>query len=114
MNNFFKLPDQISLAAGPELFETLLSGPEGLRVERIVSWGQITPPGAWYDQEADEWVLVTLGEARLAYECGPEVRLTRGDQLFLPARRKHRVTFTSRPCIWLAIHGRNLQGVDGD
>lgn len=109
MKNFFDLPDQIRLSEGPELFETLLTGPEGLRVERIVSWGQATPPGQWYDQEGDEWVMVVEGEARLAYGDGPEVRLTRGGQLFLPARRKHRVTFTSRPCLWLAIHGHGLK-----
>lgn len=109
MKNFFDLPEQARCPEGPELFETLLTGPDGLRVERIVSWGQVTPPGEWYDQDGDEWVMVVAGEARLTYEDGPEVRLSQGDQLFLPARRKHRVTYTSRPCIWLAVHGRNLK-----
>ena len=32
-----------------EYFETLLQRP-GIRVERIVSSGQATPAGEWYDQ----------------------------------------------------------------
>ena len=68
------------------------------------SHGQITPKGTWYDQPHDEWVVVLEGSARLAYENGEEVVLEKGDQLFLPRRRKHRVTWTSSPCLWLAIH----------
>lgn len=113
MRNFFDLPDQTRLAEGPELFETILTGPEGLRLERIISWGHATPAGDWYDQDGDEWVMVLEGEAGLAYEGGPEFKLGTGDQLFLPAHRKHRVTYTSRPCIWLALHGQRLKGPEG-
>jgi len=108
MKNFFDLSDQSCSAEGPELFETILSGPDGLRVERIVSWGQVTPPGQWYDQPDDEWVMVLEGEARLAWDDGREVTLTKGDQLFLPAHKRHRVTHTSRPCLWLAVRGQQL------
>lgn len=69
----------------PELFDTLAAGAGSIRVERIVSNGQVTPEGEWYDQDLDEWVVVLEGEARLQ-------------------RRKHRVVYTSSPCIWLAIH----------
>lgn len=34
----------------------------GLRIERIVSTGQATPQGEWYDLEAEEWVLLVRGE----------------------------------------------------
>ena len=42
----------------PELFETLATGAGSIRVERIVSNGQVTPEGEWYDQDPDEWVVV--------------------------------------------------------
>ena len=29
------------------------------RLERIISIGHITPPGEWYDQENNEWVLLS-------------------------------------------------------
>ena len=40
-----------------EMIEELVQGRD-LRIERIVSRGQASPPGFWYDQEEDEWVLV--------------------------------------------------------
>lgn len=93
-------------AAGAEVFEDLLRG-DGLRVERIVSTGQCTPPGQWYDQAWDEWVLLLAGGARLQLEgeAGPR-ELRPGDHLFLPAHRRHRVEWTDpeRPTVWLAIH----------
>ena len=47
-----------------EFFETLLQRP-GVRVERIISTGQATPAGEWYDQAWDEWVLILSGAASL-------------------------------------------------
>jgi len=38
-----------------ELLETILNAP-GIRIERIVSHGHISPDGFWYDQETTEWV----------------------------------------------------------
>ena len=89
----------------PELFDTLAAGAGSIRVERIVSNGQVTPEGEWYDQDLDEWVVVLEGEARLHYMDGEEVGLKKGDSLFLPKRRKHREDYTSYQCIWLAING---------
>jgi 5-keto 4-deoxyuronate isomerase len=40
----------------------------GVRIVRIVSTGQVTPDGQWYDQETDDWVLVVEGAARLRIE----------------------------------------------
>ena len=77
-----------------------------LRIERIVSYGQASPPGFWYDQEENEWVMVLRGEAGLEiegrdgiYEMGP------GDYVDLPAHRRHRVAWTSEdePTVWLAV-----------
>ena len=89
-----------------EQFTTLLSEP-GLRVERIVSTGQASPPGFWYDQAEDEWVLLIAGEAllRFADEAEPR-RLRPGDHVDIAAGRKHRVDWTKpgEHTVWLAIH----------
>ncbi|MGB2930990.1 MAG: cupin domain-containing protein [Methyloceanibacter sp.] len=85
----------------------LLLDRQGLRVERIVSTGQATPEGQWYDQDTDEWVVVIAGTARLRLENEDEDReLGEGDWVLLPAHCRHRVTWTRTepPTIWLALH----------
>jgi len=101
--NLFTLP---SLPLAEEFFETILSG-RNIRVERIISTGQTSPPGFWYDQNNDEWVALLQGEARLAWPDGRTQTLRAGDWLFIPAHERHRVEWTSQEsaCIWLAIHG---------
>ncbi len=90
--------------SGAEQFLELLSRP-GLRIERIVSNGQASPPGFWYDQPQGEWVLVLQGEARLAFEDEPAPRLLRqGDFVDIAAHRRHRVESTATPTVWLAVH----------
>lgn len=93
-------------ADGGECFETLLAL-SGARIERIVSTGQSSPPGFWYDQPQLEWVALLQGEAMLRFEDEPEPRrLVAGDWLTIAARRRHRVDWTSpgRATIWLAVH----------
>ena len=90
----FTLPEK----ATKEIVEVLVSG-KGMRIERIISYGQVSPQGFWYDQEQAEWVTVLEGEAELTYASGKRVRLIKGDSLLLPARRRHRVSYTSSPCI---------------
>jgi cupin 2 domain-containing protein len=89
-----------------ELFETIFEK-SGTRIERIISYGQRTPEGEWYDQEHDEWVLLLSGSAELQIEGELESRrLHAGDYLLLPARCRHRVirTETDEKTVWLAIH----------
>ncbi len=88
-----------------EHFEALLQRP-GLRLERIVSHGHVTPPGQWYDQEQDEWVVVVRGAARLRIEGEEPREMVAGDWIFLPAHCRHRVEHTdpSQPTVWLALH----------
>ena len=91
-----------------EICDLLVERP-GLRLERIVSTGQATPEGQWYDQEDDEWVLVVSGAARLRIEGESADReLGEGDWIMLPAHCRHRVTWTRAepPTVWLAIHFR--------
>lgn len=89
-----------------EFFEALAERP-GLRIERIVSTGQTTPDGQWYDQIRDEFVLLVSGAARLRVDGEDEDRaLGAGDWLVLPAHCRHRVTWTQAepPTIWLSVH----------
>ena len=91
-----------------EVVDLLVEHP-GLRIERIVSTGQATPEGQWYDQDSDELVLVVDGTARLSIEGESEEReLGEGDWILLPAHCRHRVTWTGAepPTVWLAIHFR--------
>ena len=108
MEGLFAVPEEAVKPGAPELFEILAQGPEGLVLERIVSNGQTTPPGQWYEQTCDEWVAVLRGSARIAYEDGEEVPLEQGGCLLLPAGRRHRVSYCSSPCIWLALHACGL------
>ncbi|MDJ0730698.1 MAG: cupin [Crocosphaera sp.] len=80
MDNIFSLPNSLG---DQEFFETIINN-KNIKIERIISTGQTTPEGMWYDQEQDEWVI-----------------------LLIKAHEKHRVIFTSSDpaCIWLAIHG---------
>jgi cupin 2 domain-containing protein len=89
-----------------EVYTELLAQP-GLRIERIVSCGQASPPEFWYDQAEGEWVVLLEGEARLLIEGEPEVRtLSPGDWIHLPPHCRHRVEWTppDRKTIWLAVH----------
>ena len=90
---------------GEESFESILARP-GVRIERIVSHGHVTPPDRPYRQEADEWVMLLRGGARLETEGRAEIPLAPGDHLLIPAGVCHRVTWTApdEATVWLAVH----------
>ncbi len=91
-----------------ETTDVLARAPHG-RVERIVSTGQASPPGFWYDQPWDEWVVLLSGSAGLHLHGEPAPRrLGPGDHLTIPARLRHRVEWTSpdEATVWLAVHLR--------
>lgn len=91
-------------AAG-EHFATLLERP-GVRVERIVSRGEASPPGFWYDQPHGEWVALLKGRARLRFEDESQAReLLPGDHVDITPHRRHRVEWTApdEPTVWLAV-----------
>jgi len=52
--------EHILSEAPDEEFTNLLAA-EGLRIERIISTGQASPPDFWYDHAWSEWVLVLSG-----------------------------------------------------
>lgn len=89
-----------------EVFHTLLRRP-GLKIERIVSFGQASPPGYWFDQPRGEWVLLLAGEAKLLFEDeGAPRDLRPGDWLDIAPHRRHRVDWTDpeQATVWLAVH----------
>ena len=101
-NLFADLPADVA----HEQFSALLRA-ASVRIERIVSHGQASPPGFWYDQDWAEWVLVVRGSAVLLMEGEAEPRkLGPGDYLHIPPHRRHRVEATAahEPTIWLAVH----------
>ena len=102
-NIFSQLPRSTAVN---EQFSELLQRP-GLRIERIVSTGQSSPPDFWYDQPGGEWILLIQGEAKLRFANEAEARhLKVGDYLDIAAQRKHRVEWTpaGELTIWLAVH----------
>lgn len=106
-HELFNLFRGIPSSLGEEEVSPLLAA-DGVRIERIVSTGQSTPPDFWYDQEEHEWVLVLRGRGVIEYADGTTVALQAGDSLYLPARVRHRVRETSHqePTVWLAIFWR--------
>jgi len=101
LNLFSHLPP----AEAEEAATALLAG-DGVRLERIVSYGHVSPEGFWYDQDEAEWVMVVSGGARLRIEGEAEDRaLGPGDSVYLPAHCRHRVAWTDpdRPTVWLAL-----------
>ena len=101
-NIFADIPAKL----GDEQFTELLAAPR-VRIERIVSAGQTTPAGQFYDPDWSEWVLLVQGSAEVLFEGESEPRLLRpGDYLRIPPHARHRVEWTSpdEPTVWLAIH----------
>ena len=86
---------------------------DGIKIERIISHGQATPKGEWYDQEWDEWVLILSGQAHVLIEGETQPReLKCGDHLLLSAHCRHRVEWTppDTTTIWLAVHFGTVPG----
>jgi cupin 2 domain-containing protein len=101
-NLFLDVPSDLA----DEQVTALLAVPN-VRIERIVSMGQSSPPGFWYDQDWGEWVIVLAGSAGLLVEGEAEPRhLKPGDYMHLPAHKRHRIEWTEagRATVWLAVH----------
>lgn len=88
-----------------EIMKTLVRS-QSVRIEQIISTGQVSPPDFWYDQVEHEWVLLLTGEAEILMrsETVP-IALKPGDSLLIPAHQAHRVAWTSpvETTVWLAI-----------
>ncbi len=98
----------ISDRLNDERIDAIVSA-DGVRIERIVSTGQASPPGFWYDQDWTEWVMLLSGSAGLLFEDEAEPRVLRpGDHVTIPAHARHRVEWTdaTQSTVWLAVHYR--------
>lgn len=102
--NLFTLPPA---TIDEEIYEALIPD-RGVLIERIISAGQVSPPGFWFEQNRDEWVVLLQGQAIIAWGDGYSRVMETGDWLLIPAGERHRIEWTSQdpPCIWLAVHGR--------
>lgn len=104
MKNFL---EDLPVSLESEVFEDVLKS-DHVRIERILSNGQTSPDEGWYDQSEHEWVLVLEGAGQIEYEDGSNVSLKKGDYLYIPAHKKHRVSWTDpeQITVWLAIFYR--------
>lgn len=96
-------------ASTEEKIELLLQT-DAVRIERIVSKGQVSAENFWYDQKEDEFVLLLKGGAALQFEGEKQARfLAAGDYLLIPAHCRHRISWTSpkTETIWLAVFAKN-------
>ncbi len=103
INNLFQ---NIPTQAPAEIFETLWKQ-QAFTLERIISTGQASPAGEWYDQAWDEWVILLQGRAGLEFQ--DEIHeLQAGDYVLIPAYCRHRVAWTdsTQATLWLALHAR--------
>ena len=107
-NIFANLPTRL-----PQEEATILAEWAGAVVERIVSTGQRSPEGFWFDQDWAEWVILLSGAASLLIEgeAAPR-RLKPGDYVELPPQVRHRVEWTDpdRSTVWLAVHWKGGAG----
>ncbi len=101
---------QIPSPLPSEVFADLVST-NNVRIERILSQGQQTPTGEWFDQDEHEWVLLVQGEAILIFitpDTGVQerVHLGPGDYINIPAHLQHRVELThpTETTVWLCVY----------
>ena len=100
------------VASGQEIEEELCSGKDW-RLMRISSNGARSPDGFWYQQREHEWLTLLKGSARMRLDDPEEwIELSVGDQLMLPAGRRHRVERTDADpgTVWLALYWNGNPG----
>lgn len=99
----YNIFEQIIVDKSEEKFFEIFKN-EKIKIEKIVSNGQISPENFWYEQEENEFVLLLEGFAIVEFEDF-EMELKKGDCLNIKAMQKHRVKFTSlnEPTIWFAV-----------
>jgi len=103
MDNIFSINSEIDFSR--EVFVELFKS-NNCVIEKIISTGQSTNEGEWFEEEGDEWVILLQGTSELKFFNGEDYKMKAGDYLLIPSNSKHRVVTTSLdpPCVWLAIH----------
>jgi len=79
---------------------------EHVRIERIMSSGQVSPEGFWYDQNENEWLILLSGAAEITLQSPAKIiKLKSGESYFIAAHLKHRISWThpEAPTLWLAV-----------
>lgn len=102
MKKCINLLDVLPSTSNNEIFVDLLKN-DNTHIEKIISYGQVTPIDEPYIQSHDEWVVVLKGMAKLRLDNNDYI-LDEGEHLFIPKNTKHWVTYTENPTIWLALH----------
>jgi cupin 2 domain-containing protein len=107
--NLFDLTPSASTSAHPCADEQIdaLVEQRGVTIERIVSTGQASAPGFWYDSPRAEWVVLLSGAATLEFEGNAQPHpMKPGDHVLIEAHCRHRVAWTSdsEPSVWLAVY----------
>lgn len=95
--------NDVTSGDGEELFNSIVEG-ESVSVERILSFGNSSPEGFYYDQDYDELVFVLKGCALLEFKGKGQIKLSEGDYLTIKAHELHRVNRTETPTVWLAVN----------
>ena len=92
-----KLPE-----IGEEEIVDILKENENVKIERIISRGQVSD---WMVQEKREYVLLIQGNAVIEFN-DKTVEMKSGDTIFIEKRERHRVAYTSEnPCCrWFCVH----------
>ena len=92
-----KLPE-----IGEEEIVDILKENEDVKIERIISTGQVSD---WMVQEKREYVLLIQGKADIEFN-DKTVEMKSGDTIFIEKRERHRVAYTSENpcCIWFCVH----------
>lgn len=85
--NIFTTP---ATGSKEEIFNTLFKG-KNIKIEQIISSGQVSPAEGWYDQAENEWVLLLEGNAKLEFDNNMIKTLKKGDYLMIPAHFRHKV-----------------------
>jgi cupin 2 domain-containing protein len=87
-------------ALDSENFQTLLNH-KNVEIKTIVSNTLSTPQ--LFKQEFDEWVVVLQGCAKIEMD-GVIYKLKKGDTLFVPAHKEHKLLKTKKVVVWLAVY----------
>ena len=96
--NIFDLP-ALTL---PEELTSVLVESRNIRIERIISTGQVS---GWYNQTETEFVVLLDGNAIIEFESDRTVEMSKGDTVLIKPHERHRVIYTSSepPCVWLCV-----------
>ena len=89
-----------------EIFTTEFKS-DNVEIKTIVSNTLTT--SQTFTQECDEWVVVLQGCAKIEMD-GVVYKLKKGNTLFIPANKEHKLLKTKKVVVWLAVYIFNHQG----